>query len=676
MRRRFTFSTMVMDLVRNPTVLISEVFVVVVISVIFEQIEHSFTTKLKYRDRFSRALMNVLFKEITLVGFVCFTLFMFLHSGLAERLAWDVSIASFESVRMLMFMVVNVLLAQAAAMWLGGQRIVKEWGKFERARSFGTSKNSMESRLTQGGYLKRVPDPEAHRGTTLLLQRPLKAGSNMIMRLALRRNKLRKLLNFRAIRHEFLFPSVKNVPRVPDPGVFSFETYLRMRLGKCLIALITVDTQTWLSTLILLAPPLYFVKMMSGVFLEAALCAFAWALVLAGLVLVCTLEEDLHRLTPQVPEDLRLTLKLLNGESLQMLRRKNMPSWRDRSLSGRRFRPGLGDAEGVQVPPLGRAPAMRSLADGGCSRLFSPKAYEKMGRLLMHFQAISVATLIVANMAEPPGSRLEWVLYGCSWLAWWPMLKFILPLILRRITMLSSIEIEKDERAIRIATLELKDFLLRDFRNLVLLMRFEARAMKNGEAWTRPGDSSWGRREKVQAVYKGNKLFESQKEEIQSQIRAVFAGWDPQNNGYADLQEVEEVFKIVGFAGGTERAVAAANLLRMVDFDNTGELNWMKFKAIFGLATVQRPEEEVNEDLRYFFKVLDTNEDQLLSLFELADGFKRMHISVDAADLENLTFLFYGEARPQLDMDQFVDFITADHRMTAIRSVYQYSETH
>lgn len=671
-RCRAAFSQLVKDLVANPTVLTGEIAVIVVLSAFFEKLEHWARARLESRDKTGVKILNVLFKEITLLGFVAFALFITLHSGVADRVAEDYPlVATFETVRMMMLMVLLVTITQMASIWKSAQRITREWGFYERSRSFGTNSDSLESRFVQEGYLRRVSDRNVRRGETLVLHRPYVYGTNFFSRIVLRRNPLRKLVMWRAIRHEFLFPSDENVRRVPDPGLFTFEAYLHKRLGKTLISIIEVDLVTWFSTLALLAIPIYFCKLMPFATVEVVQWCFSWFLVVAAVVLVLMLEEDTYRLTPQVPWDVRLILKLFSGESVQMLRRSKLPGWRDRSLSGRRFRPDLGEAEILRgLPKLIPAPARRTKEENGCGTLLSSKTYTRLVCLLAHFQSIAVTTLILSHISRPLAGQTEWALYLLSWAAWPVVLFFLFPMLLRRLTIVSSIELDKDERAIRKVTLETKDALLRDFQRLVQLIGFARRAVRDGEAWTRLEDREvWGRKEMIQALLRGIRLWEGLPEIDKRQIWAVFAGWDATNSGMAETREVEEMFVAMGFPDDAPRL--ASCLIHMVDFDSTGKLNWMKFKALFGLAAVDRNNEHTKEDMEVFFRSLDVDGNNQLSLFELAEGFERMQISITPDDVANLLFVYFGMAKPEVTMQEFVEWIEAD-RIAALAGVSEY----
>ncbi|CAK0795533.1 unnamed protein product [Prorocentrum cordatum] len=126
-------------------------------------------------------------------------------------------------------------------------------------RAFGTSPDTLESKLLDRGYLSLKTDSSAPRGMVLQMERPFSYGRGLEERLQLRDDPLHKLVMWRAIRHEFLFPRSKftrgedAMSLRPELGLFSFEGYLRARLGKTAVDVVQVDGSTWLLTLAVLA---------------------------------------------------------------------------------------------------------------------------------------------------------------------------------------------------------------------------------------------------------------------------------------------------------------------------------------------------------------------------------------------------------------------------------------
>mmetsp|Transcript_48774 Transcript_48774/g.139521 ORF Transcript_48774/g.139521 Transcript_48774/m.139521 type:complete len:765 (-) Transcript_48774:315-2609(-) len=660
-RNGMSFTELVKDIAANPRVLIGEIAVVVILSGIFEKLEH------KARKRFSQPgsetgaeILNVLFKEITVLGFVAFSIFLFTHTGTADVIAPQILrtacitvpghnplSATFETVHMMIFLLLVVLLAQAAAMFLATERITKRWGGFERAVSYGENKESFESRFVQAGYLTRVSDSSSPRGVKLVQQKPFKYGESLWRRVVRRAGPLHKLVMWRAIRHEFLFPREESpaggtVRRVPDPALFSMEDYFRSRLGKVVLSLIHVDRWTWLVTLVLLAVPLYVCKTFVHVPEEAVHCVVAWGIALMGVVMTVCLERDTYKVCPPVPESVPKILQLFAGESVQTLRRTKLPGWKDR--------PGVATMDAEGVPRLGVPEAMR-----GSPRLAS-NSYKLLFKMLAFFQAVSVTSLILSHLSSPLLGRAETIWYILAWLEWPFMLFMIVPVIIRRLTIRTSIESEKDERLIRKVTTQTKESLLRDYGRLVQVMGFERRAKLGGEPWT-TAEGEWTSKQAIQTLLLGLRKFEKLSPVEKREIWSLFSGWDANNNGVAETRELTEAFASMGSSESQESVDA---LIRMVDFDDAKSMNWMKFKAVFGLATAVRPNQELCEDLKASFDFLDTNKNGELSIFELADGFKRMNYGIGLDDIANLLFLHFGMAKPKITIDEFVEWIVAD----------------
>jgi len=559
--------------------------------------------------------------------------------------------ATFETVHMMIFLLLIVLLMQAAGMYLISERVCNRWGGYERTVSYGTSKASLESMFAEAGYLKRVPDPEAPRGIKLEQVKPFSYGGDWIQRLLIRGRPLHKLLMWRAIRHEFLFPNeIQNVrgrvvDRVPDPSLFSMEDYLRTRLGKVVLSLIHIDRWTWVVTLGMLAVPLHLCKAFTWIPNEAVHCVMAWSIAIVGMIMTVVLERDTFQLTPKVPADVTQTLKLFSGESFQMLRRGKLPGWTDRPLHF--------DTESTRVP-LELPEAMARKKRG----FFSSRGYSLLFRILSFFQAVSFTSLILSHLSSPFTTRSEWAWYLAAAAEWPFFLFFIVPVIVRRLTIRSSIAYEKDTRLVRKVTTETKESLLRDYARLVQVIGFEARSHKAGAPWTVDG-SSWSSKQAIQTVLSGLKKFDRLPPAEKREIWAIFAAWDGNNDGVAEPREFFEAFASMG----NERAQKTVdNLMRLVDFDGTGTINWMKFKAIYGLAIVEQTDEEMREDFKASFNYLDTNKNGELSIFELSEGFGRMNVGIGLDDMANLLFLYFGTAKPTITMDEFVEWVVADRR--------------
>jgi len=662
-RRRASFTDLVMEIVGSPVLLLIEIAVVVVLSGFFEVWERKARRRLDVAGHETGAqILNALFKEITTLGFVAFVIFLATHTGAADRLAplvfrdnrinvhgHNPLAATFETVHMMIFMLLVVLLAQAAAMSVTSEQITDRWGCYEQTVASGSGAQTLETLLVHAGYLRRVRDPEAPEGRGLEQAKRFSYGRTVWQRLLLRSRPLHKLIMWRAIRHEFLFPSMtvggRGLRMVPDASLFCFEEYLRRRMGKVVLSLIHVNRQMWLATLLLLTVPLFLCRRF-GWMPAAVHCALAWLLGLAGVIMSLLLERDTFRLTPSVPEDGRGIVRLFSGESFQQLRREKLPGWRGR--------PGL--AEGEQAPlALGLPPAILQASEQAGK--LSSQGFKDWFRMLSFLQAVSVTSLILSHLSSPVSGTLEAALYFAAWAEWPFMLFVIVPVIVRRLTLRSSIMYEKDTELILSVTNESKRSLVRDFRRLVQLIGFEARSTKAREPWTLRGEGPWPRQQAIQMLLAGARKFDGMLPLEKREIWRLFAAWDGCAHGVVETRELVEAFRFMGSPAAQE---AVQNLINAVDFDQTGSLDWIKFKALLGLATADRPTVELRDDLQGAFEFMDMDASGDLTIFELAKAFQRMRIGIGFDELANLLFCHFGMAKPSLDADEFAEWILAD----------------
>ncbi|CAE8596046.1 unnamed protein product [Polarella glacialis] len=568
----------------------------------------------------------------------------------------------------MIFLLLAVLLFQAAAVFVVSRQVEACWTQYERTRAFGELDACLESKCAEAGYLERVSDPTAPRGTQLLLKKAFVYGDSVQDRVQLRQLPLHKLIMWRAIRHEFLFPSsragtdTEEILQVPDPSLFSFEEYLRTRLGTTVLALVEVDIGSWFLALLLILPLTYICSSLPFDQVLSLQCSLAWLLAAAALALTLILEEDTYELTPGVPEDMRQTLRLFSGTSFQMLRRCRLPGYKHRSLAGRRFRPGLADAEEkgqnakMSLPPRFAAGPLAEATGWP-----APETYRRLLRLLAFFQAVCVTSLIVTYLSEPLESWLDIGLYCLAWAEWPLMLFQLVPVLLRRLTLRTSIEDQKDASVIRKISLKSKQSLIRDLRRLVQLTSFQRHARLNCKVWAsyaclRPG--SWSENQAEAARNLGLQRFNSLPEAEQLEIWALFAGWDADNDGVAHTQEIVEMFAMMGYPEGKEEA--AESLIRLVDDVGDEALTWTKFKSLFGLAlSEQSCSDEVKEGLGCIFAKCAQDGASRVSVFELSEGLLKVPIFLSPDDVANLLHSYFGQAMPSITKAQFVEWVIA-----------------
>jgi len=657
-QRRAVFTNFVEEVAANPNIFVGEVAVVVLLSGLFEAIEKWIRKGMNSKgDETGQKILDSLFREITGLGFIGLFVYLVTRSGVADTLALDILgevpkgenplAESFETVHIMIFLLLVVLLFQAAAVLTAARNVTERWDEYERSRSFGTAADSLESQLVDSGYLERVAKAEQPRGQELSTKKRFTYGDTWWDRLTLRRSPINKLLMWRAIRHDFLFPADadKNlkVKGLSNPMFFSFERYLFRQMGKTVLSVVKVGLSTWVLTLLILVPLLYYCITLDLAAVEVLQFAAAWALLGMTALLTFVLEEETYKLTPGIPEDARQILRLFAGTSSSMTRRAATFGEADESLPsiGELAVPGLGDVAEMEHPTLSPCPAER-----GEANFLSTRFLTSAFRTLAFWQALIVTSLAVSYLSKPPENGLELGFYIGSWLEWPIFLFWVVPLIIRRMTLRNSVGQKADLAGIRQVSLQTKEGLLRDYMMIVQMVGLESRATRHHEPWTTESLGAWTQSDADGVFQKGLGYFRELPAAQKLDIWKIFASWDANNDEKIDVDEVAEVMAKLGFSSCSHSR--AKNLLRLIAFDGCEELTWRKFKALAMLATEGAKEQVVEEDMDTFFGLIDADGNEDITVFELAEWSKRSKIDMNADDFVTLLYITLTRQNPPL----------------------------
>jgi len=198
----------------------------------------------------------------------------------------------------------------------------------------------------------------------------------------------------------------------------------------------------------------------------------------------------------------------------------------------------------------------------------------------------------------------------------------------------------------------------------VQIAGLERRARQAGEPWTLGNGSSWTRAQAAKAYQQGISNYESLPESDKEEIWNLFATLDCENDGVVHADEISHMMRVAGcYAFGPDQQAAAEmstnNLARLVGHDAAPSIRWDQFKAITALATINRPAEELQENLAVFFASLDENGDDLVDVFELAERLQEMHIPMAPDDVSNLWYRHFGKATLEVSRDGLTEWIVS-----------------
>lgn len=741
------FEELVEEVTLCPWLLFAEVCLVVVLNGVFETVQHWVRHSLGHaQDKVGLQIMDVLFKEFSGLGFIGMFLFLVTQSHVTEDVlarkvfgdslkefdAEDPVAESFETVHMMIFLLMAVLMFQAMALLRVTKSVIETWGRYERARAWGTRPDSIESLFCESGFLERVAMPYAPRGLELHCKRPFTYELSLGRWMVLSHDTLRNLVMWRAIRHQFIFGenSKARSGQISCPRQFSFESYLRERLGRIVVHVVEVDMYIWLATLLTLTPMLYVCIHLDFYAVNELLCFLAYFLLGIGVFVGHLIEKDTLALTPTLPEDARQILVLFSGTSTYMLMKHyDMTSTICAEL---KFgAPGLCNID-IDNVELGKAPASSFQRAS-----MTTEHYAFIFEFLAWWQAILVTCLVLFYLSVPLTSWTEIVLYALAWAEWPLMLFGVMPVLLERLTIRSSIGDETDNQLVRQVSLETKSMLLRYHIRLAQLMGYEKRLKKQqlverhrvppkqvhnatrliraateslpdeaeaqNQTWLmphgasapamhlmphgvsamemqppspRPGDSSprpggamhravrkvnmitrWNSKTRIRENWqKGLRLFRSLPFGEQHEIEQIFSSLDINNNEEVMLADLAAHWRAMGFLNTEE---SAQTLLESIDYDGSKQLTWIKFQAAAALAISAGGERDWHNDYKMLFNLIDRNKKGRLTVFDIASWLEDMKSGMTEMDVASLLYQHFGQAKPCVDQNEFVDWIAA-----------------
>ena len=276
------------------------------------------------------------------------------------------------------------------------------------------------------------------------------------------------------------------------------------------------------------------------------------------------------------------------------------------------------------------------------------ESYSFIFELLAFWQALLVTCLVLFYLSVPFTDPKEIVLYALAWAEWPLMLFGIMPVLLERLTIRSSIADETDSATVRQVSLETKSMLLRFHIRLAQLMGYEKR-MKRLQ-FTRQNNVSVETMEKAHAIIRAKRFIRKdtltdlddededlvtrssstasmkatpRRRRFQEVVRKVFmfnrwtseAPWSRKlvletwQKGlrlfralpYSEQHEIEQIFGSLDINNNEEITLedlaahwkamgfptseeSAQSLLDSIDHDGSKQLTWSKFQAVAALA--------------------------------------------------------------------------------------------
>jgi len=664
-------------------VFVGEIVLVILLSLLFEALQD------RLRERFKEAgddamvkLMDAIFKEITILGFIGLFVYIVTNSGGADQVAMYVLpfytgegenplAESFEMVHVVIFCIMMVFITQATALSLVVKQLESTWDAWEQVPARGTDVGSLEAMFKAESYLD---------GAGFSGEKDFVYHKERWQDLLMRQDRLEALIRWRAIRHEFLFPALQEVTRMStgmelkhthkiDPVNFDFEMYLSTRLGDIILELVEIDPSTWIASILVICPCLAVFLTVDRVSVKVIQLVFSLSLLVFGGWLAHHCSFLMDEITPLVPKDPIEIMRLFLGTSIAELKRRQQIESRsdlgtvDGPNSNRLTAP-FRQAVATSSNQIGGAPKRRyciirwmfgesTVKPNPQQRLY---LFEENGismlfvalQIMSFFQAVLVASLIVVGFLQPPQTNLEIACFLISWAEWPCQLFLVIPRCVSRVCVLSSVEYEKKSEVIEEVTRKVKSQRLRQTLHMLDLVKLRGRNRRKGAADNFICDDEF-----EQLLLSFHHLPDDQRKEMEES----FEMFDGDNSGKIEVKEIASVLRAMGVGDDHEAVSAAESLVSLVDRSGDGTITEDAFKVLMMLALEKPSDAENKEDLRHFFAEADQDGSGEIDVKELAKIFEQKGMRLDEDEVFRLIYQCFHHFKTSLNADEFVQWM-------------------
>eukprot|EP00929_Paragymnodinium_shiwhaense_P052629 TRINITY_DN26368_c0_g1_i1.p1 TRINITY_DN26368_c0_g1~~TRINITY_DN26368_c0_g1_i1.p1 ORF type:complete len:949 (-),score=254.08 TRINITY_DN26368_c0_g1_i1:150-2954(-) len=278
-----------------------------------------------------------------------------------------------------------------------------------------------------------------------------------------------------------------------------------------------------------------------------------------------------------------------------------------------------------------------------------PEIYSAFLEAVMFFQAVTVAMYIVTWFTTREDWDMQMTalfmlgLAGPLFNLWW-----LVPKIVAKLAIVTSVEDMKDDKIIQRVTFETKRRQMLESLKLLQIVKLQGRIERLG------GDVI-----SDQEFLKARRDFELFSRRKQEDIVRVFRMFDADNSGSIDLQEMHNILYSLGIHSNTDDAHwSTIHLMRLVDRDASGDIDLTEFKVLMALALLKPNKDEELSDLKTLFRTFDHEDgDGTVTLKELTTKFIELGVDVEEDDIASLILQVFGVPRGALQEKDFVAFI-------------------
>merc|ERR1712224_101275 len=263
-----------------------------------------------------------------------------------------------------------------------------------------------------------------------------------------------------------------------------------------------------------------------------------------------------------------------------------------------------------------------------------------MGECLMFLQAVIVATLIAAFFAKNIETPFKVFTYSLAWAEWPFMLFWLIPRLVSRLTVLSSVEYERDGETVDKVIAKVKAHRVAEMLRMLRIIRLE---ILNG---------IMGNEEKIKEV---EKSISKLPEEKRTELNSWFNVFDADGDGKISPKEVKGIYKSLGHKDHLQEH--ADRLFQIIDRNGDGFIDLDEFRIMTLFAMGRESTDDERQSLVDLYHNIDEDHSDSVGLEELGGYFEQLGVDLDSDDLGGLVYKCFGEVKMALTCEEFIDWV-------------------
>jgi Ca2+-binding EF-hand superfamily protein len=259
--------------------------------------------------------------------------------------------------------------------------------------------------------------------------------------------------------------------------------------------------------------------------------------------------------------------------------------------------------------------------------------------------AVYIAILLVDCIGSAQSWTLyQWIPFVLAWIPPYLNLTWLIPKVVSKLCITTSIEYLKEESVIKEVLTEHKERNLKETLRMLRLLKLRGRTK---------GDQIG-----PEVMKRAHEDFAKLPSQTRDEIRAIFNLFDTDASNTIDLNEFSLVLASIGMPPSSPAGEGMLQLYQMIDKDGSGDLSYEEFEVLMALALAPRSEDEEREDMSNMFDIFDEDGSNNVTIDEVVAMLQGLGAPAEEDYLEGTVYDCFRRMKTSLNREEFVEWIT------------------